>query len=86
MPDFQYKAMNGEGKVVTGFLSLDSREEAVAQLGSMGCTPISVVEKKVKTGGMDLFGDDLLIADTNHHRLRLGDPRTGELREFPLRR
>ncbi len=55
MPDFQYKAMNGEGQVVTGFLTRDSREEAVAELGSTGCTPISVVEKKVKGGGVDLF-------------------------------
>jgi thiol-disulfide isomerase/thioredoxin len=35
--------------------------------------------------GMDLLGEELLICDTNNHRLRLGDPQRGTLRDFPLR-
>lgn len=35
-------------------------------------------------GGLELLGDKLLIADTNNHRLRLGDPATGVLADWPL--
>lgn len=34
--------------------------------------------------GMDLLGEELLICDTNNHRLRVGDPLRGTLRDFPL--
>lgn len=35
--------------------------------------------------GMDSLGQEILICDTNNHRLRLGDPLGGSLRDFPLR-
>jgi hypothetical protein len=35
-------------------------------------------------GGIDLLDGEILIADTNNHRLRVGDPRTGALRDFPV--
>ncbi len=35
--------------------------------------------------GMDSWGEELLICDTNNHRLRVGDPLRGTLRDFPLR-
>jgi len=36
-------------------------------------------------GGMDLLPDGrLLIADTNNHRLRIGDPREGRLEDLEL--
>lgn len=42
-------------------------------------------ETLCEPGGMDLLDGKLLIADTNRHRLRIGDPLSGELRDFPLR-
>lgn len=35
--------------------------------------------------GVDRLGEELLICDTNNHRLRVGDPVRGTLRDFPLR-
>ncbi len=49
-------------------------------LGDGSTTPL------YEPGGMDLFGEELLIADTNNHRLRVGNPSRGELRDFPLSR
>jgi type II secretory pathway component PulF len=55
MPDFQYRAVDGEGKTVTGLLSAGSRDEAIVELGSMGYTPVSVSEKASGGGGSALF-------------------------------
>ncbi|MFC1671886.1 type II secretion system F family protein, partial [Planctomycetota bacterium] len=54
MPDFKYKAMDGKGQVITGCLTLGSEDEVLDELGSMGCVPISVVERKTKKTGLSL--------------------------------
>ncbi len=46
MPTFAYKAKDGPGRTVEGALDADSRSAALAAIGNMGYSPISVHEQE----------------------------------------
>jgi type II secretory pathway component PulF len=45
MPSFQYKALQGDGKVAEGLLEAGGRQEAFRQMAERGLKPISLAEK-----------------------------------------
>jgi len=46
MPTFQYKALQGDGKVAEGVLDAGGRQEAFRQMEGRGLRPISLAERK----------------------------------------
>ncbi|HQH12181.1 MAG TPA: hypothetical protein PLS31_07100, partial [Candidatus Sumerlaeota bacterium] len=42
MMNFQYRAMNGEGAIMEGVLSAQSRRDAIRKLESMGLDPVKL--------------------------------------------
>jgi type II secretory pathway component PulF len=53
MPQFQYKAVHGNGTVAEGQLEAAGRPEAFRQMEGLGLRPISLVEKLANAGGSD---------------------------------
>lgn len=51
MPTFQYRALQGDGKVTTGELEAGGRQEAFRQMEARGLRPVSLAERAVKTNG-----------------------------------
>jgi len=46
MPSFQYKALQGDGKIAEGMIDAGGRQEAFRQMESRGLRPISLAERK----------------------------------------
>ena len=48
MPDFKYRAVLRNGKIVRGIITAKSRSEIIQKIKETKMTPISVVTKKIK--------------------------------------
>ena len=53
MPQFQYKAIGGDGKMTEGVLDVGGRQEAFRQIETKG---LRLVSLKEKTGGKAVKG------------------------------
>lgn len=57
MPTFYYKATNTSGKLETGSLEVSNKQVALSKLERMGLFPLSVSDKQIKGGDINLSFD-----------------------------